>query len=105
MPRKTNGSIRSVVVVFVLLLFLPFFVSFLTRDIKITTAEDRAKRAESMKYLDTFRVVRVCPVAPEAFGQFVMQGSDQRYWLSAYAKPTSWSSVVPLGDVQPDQVC
>lgn len=74
-------------------------------EVKVVTDEDRAKAAAAAEYLKTFRVVRVCPVAPEAFGQFVMQASDGRYWLSSYAQPSAWRYVVPLGDVSPEQVC
>lgn len=96
---------RWIIGALILFLCSPFIVLLATGQIKRETQEDFEARKASMVYLKTFRVVRVCPVAPEAFGQFVMRGSDGRYWLSAYAQPSHWRYVVPLGDVQPEQVC
>ena len=103
-PKKSYGG-WAVAVGLCLFLLSPFIIMCLTGDVRVTTEEDRAKAEAAAEYLESFRVVRVCPVAPEAFGQFVMQGSDGRYWLSSYARPSEWRYVVPLGNVAPEQVC
>ena len=104
-PKRKNGGVFWVVLGLVLFFMSPFILMVATGQAKMETQEDFAKRKAAMEYLKTFRVVRVCPVAPEAFGQFVMLGSDGRYWLSSYAQPSAWRYVVPLGDVSPEQVC
>lgn len=101
MVKALAWGIGLIFVIFV----LPMGCMLATGVATVPTEEDRAKRAAAMAYLETFRVVRVCPVAPEAFGQHVLQGSDGRLWLSFYARPSQWRDVVPLGDVQPEQVC
>ena len=103
---KTSAKVLAWIVGIIVVVFvLPMGCMLATGVATVPTAEDRAKAAAAAEYLKTFRVVRVCPVAPEAFGQFVMQASDGRYWLSSYAQPSAWRYVVPLGDVSPEQVC
>lgn len=60
------------------------------REARAAAAE--AQRVYAQRYLDAFRVARVCPSA-DGSTNYVLIGPDDALYVSPYSRPTDWGSV------------